>query len=172
MNTYIALLRGINVGGKHRLLMAELRAIFMDNKLQDVHTYIQSGNVVFRAKNIDPVALSTTIQTAIHAAHGFMPNVFILTIEAFQHAVKCNPYNDDNIDPKTVQLYFLSAEPHTDNIQSATTLCAASENCSSIGTMFYLHAPNGIARSKLAIRIETVLAVQATARNARSASKI
>ncbi|MCB0093014.1 MAG: DUF1697 domain-containing protein, partial [Caldilineaceae bacterium] len=75
MNTYIALLRGINVGGNNKLPMKELAALLDGLGLQNVKTYIQSGNVVFQSERADVAALSQEISAAIGQSHGFTPAI-------------------------------------------------------------------------------------------------
>jgi len=91
MTIYIALLRGINVGGKNRLPMAELREALAGIGLQDVQTYIQSGNVVFKA-NSDTDTLSAQIRDAVAASHGFAPRVMVLAAQALLRAAAGSPY--------------------------------------------------------------------------------
>ena len=73
MITYIALLRGINVGGANILPMKELTSVLESIGLQNVRTYIQSGNVVFQSTTTDPNELSRAIKTAVGESHGFEP---------------------------------------------------------------------------------------------------
>jgi uncharacterized protein (DUF1697 family) len=75
MATFIALLRGINIGGNHPLPMKELSALLTEMGLRDVQTYIQSGNVVFRCDEKNKAALAAKISSAIKAQHGFAPQV-------------------------------------------------------------------------------------------------
>lgn len=80
MNTYIALFRGINVGGHNKLPMRELVHLLEKLGLESVKTYIQSGNVVFQSERTDRLALSETIGVTIGESHGFTPQVFILNL--------------------------------------------------------------------------------------------
>ncbi len=78
MNTFIALIRGINVGGHGRLLMKDLRAILERLGLSNVKTYLQSGNVVFQSSSGDTCQLSHDIGIAINESCQFTPEVFVL----------------------------------------------------------------------------------------------
>jgi uncharacterized protein (DUF1697 family) len=78
MNTYITLLRGINVGGRNKLPMRELVQLLEELGLENVKTYIQSGNVVFQSKRTDRAKLSAEISEAIGESHGFTPQIFVL----------------------------------------------------------------------------------------------
>jgi uncharacterized protein (DUF1697 family) len=92
METYIALFRGINVGGKNILPMKELKALLENLDLQHVKTYIQSGNVVFRSEDENAARLSSQISAEIKKSHGFEPQVLLLKIEEMEKAIEANPF--------------------------------------------------------------------------------
>ena len=83
MNTFIALFRGINVGGNNLLPMRELKAVLRELGLRDIATHIQSGNVVFAAEQTDKAVLAETIREAVAHSHGFAPQVLLFTAEEF-----------------------------------------------------------------------------------------
>jgi uncharacterized protein (DUF1697 family) len=173
VKTIIALLRGINVGGRNKLPMRELVAILADLGLTDVRTYIQSGNAVFHAA--DEVAnegLAEAIGVAIQEKHGFLPKVLLLGPADLDNAMALNPYPEAKADPKTLHLFFLASSPIEPDLQALCDLQRDSERFCLDGTVFYLHAPDGIGRSKLAAQVEKALGVPVTSRNWRSAAKI
>lgn len=172
MNTYIALLRGINVGGRNRLPMRELVQILEALGLKNVQTYIQSGNVVFQSERTDTVELAPAITDAIEESHGFAPQVFVLDIEALQEAMVANPFPEAESEPKSLHLFFLDAVPKDPDLEALERVKADSERFQLIGNVFYLHAPGGIGRSKLAARVGKGWGVTVTARNWRTVSKI
>ena len=172
MSVFIALLRGINVGGKNIVPMAELRAALTSAGLQSVKTYIQSGNVVFASRTSSPAKLQATIQGTLDKHFDVKPSVMILTSVELEAAISVNPYADRDIQANCVHLYFLDARPAGDAVEAACTLAASSEEFQIVGNVFYLFAPDGVARSKLASRAERTLGVGATARNLRSSRKI
>lgn len=172
MNTYIALLRGINVGGHNILPMRDLVGLLEGLGLKQVKTYIQSGNVVFQSDRPDAAELGRQISAAIEQAHGFAPQVLLLGLPAFQQALAANPFPAGEAEPKTLHLYFLSASPTNPDFDLLNRLKANSEQFRLIGAVFYLHAPAGIGRSKLAAKVEQALGVPVTARNWRTVSKI
>jgi uncharacterized protein (DUF1697 family) len=102
MHTFIALFRGINVGGHNKLPMRELAAILAGLGLQNVQTYIQSGNVVFESQEANVPALSDRIRTAIQKSHGFAPAVLLLSVAEFEQAVASNPYPQAETEPKSL----------------------------------------------------------------------
>jgi uncharacterized protein (DUF1697 family) len=92
MIKYVALLRGINVGGSKLIKMAELSRIFASMGLKNVRTYIQSGNVLFESSKTDPIALTKQIEKALSAAVGFEVPVVLRTIPQLEAIVKLNPF--------------------------------------------------------------------------------
>jgi len=172
MNKWILLLRGINVGGNNILPMANLRALLDDLGCQNVKTYIQSGNAVFSADTGDRNKLETKITKAIEEKFGFAPRALLMSADNLHRALKANPFPQALEDPKTLHLSFLSAPVDQMDSESIEAIRADSERYAFIDNVFYLYAPDGIARSKLAVKAEKILGVPMTARNLRSAMKI
>ena len=172
MHTYIALFRGINVGGNNMLPMKELRALLENLDLQNVKTYIQSGNVVFRSEENRVSQLSSTISTAIKENHGFEPQVLLLKIEDMEKAMESNPFPEAESEPKTLHLNFLASVPEHPDLKALENFRKESERFELQGNVFYLHAPDGIGRSKLAANAERLLGVSMTGRNWRTVRKI
>lgn len=172
MKKYIALFRGINVGGKNRLPMRELVVLLEDIGLKKVNTYIQSGNVVFSSddKNLEDIA--EKMSRAVLDHHGFLPKVLVLPVEAFVHAIDENPFPEAEDEPKSLHLYFLESEPQNPAIHDLERIQQRSEQFVLKRKVFYLHAPDGIGRSKLAARVEKSLGVSATARNWRTVTTL
>ena len=111
--TWIALFRGINVGGKHIVPMRELRQLFADCGLQEARTYIQSGNVVFRAASRDRGRLTADITRAVEARFGFEPTVLLLEIDTLAAAIAANPYARAESSPGSLTAYRLSVPVST-----------------------------------------------------------
>lgn len=172
MNTYIALLRGINVGGKNILPMKEMAPLLETLDLSNVSTYLASGNVVFQSETADPSALANDIQAAIGQNYGFTPQILIRSIQDFQDAIAANPFPEAASQPKTLHLYFLESPPPDPDLAGLDAIKTATEQYKLLNTVFYLHAPDGIGRSKLAAGVEKALGVTATARNWRTATKV
>ena len=162
----IALLRGINVGGRGKLPMAELRDILTALGARDATTYIQSGNAVFRGR-----LAAIQIAGAIEAAHGFQPQVVVLTRDALNAAIAANPFRCAEATPKALHFFFLAA-PAAPDAGALDALRAADEDWRLLGRVFYLHAPSGIGRSKLAERAERLLGVAVTARNWNTVARL
>ena len=172
MTTYIALFRGINVGGKNRLPMKDLVAALEDLGCQDVVTYIRSGNAVFQNEEQDAALLSQTIEAAIKERHSFEPRVLLLASEEMERAMRSNPFPEAESEPKALHLYFLAAPPERPDLDTLEGIKGDRERFVLGDGVLYLHAPDGIGRSKLAANIEKLLGVPVTARNWRTVRKV
>ncbi len=172
MTIRIALFRGINVGGRNVLPMKNLRTILESLGCLDVKTYIQSGNVVFSHADTDDAILSRDISMRIEEEHGFSPQVLLLAASELRRAVAENPFADATSAAKELHLWFLAAAPQEPDLDGLQKVKVASESFVLAGRVFYLHAPEGIGRSKVAQRVEKLLGVPATARNWRTVTKI
>ncbi len=170
MEIYIGLFRGINVGGRNILPMADLNDLLTPLGLQNIKTYIQSGNVVFQYEKTDFEKLTNNIKSAILKIHGFSPEILILSLADFQDAISANPY--PKAEPKTLHFFFLAANPSNPALDKMDEIKINEEKYSLKGRVFYLYAPAGIGRSKLAARAEKILGVPTTARNWRTVNKI
>src|SRR5215212_5082162 len=109
MKTYIALFRGINVGGNNMLAMKDLVATLENVGVQDVATYIRSGNAVFRSEETNASLLADRIRSAIEESHGFEPRVLLLGSEEMERVVRSNPFPEAESEPKTLHVYFLAS---------------------------------------------------------------
>lgn len=172
MGIQIALLRGINVGGRNIVPMAQLRESLGAMGLGDVRTYIQSGNVVFESGRAPGRRLVADMQKAIEKDFGCAPAIRLLSAEALTKAVDGNPFADRDGAEKSVHLMFLASAPDETSLARAEALAADSEDCALRGDVFYLYAPHGVGRSKLLKGAEKALGVEATARNLRTVRKI
>lgn len=172
MNTYIALIRGINVGGKNRLPMKVLMAMLEAMGCCQVKPYIQSGNAVFGSEEKDALKLSNQISLAIGQQCGFGPSVLILEFQELQRAIAENPFPQAAADPKTVHLGFLADIPEHPKLDKLEALRKDSEDFRLLDQVFYLHAPEGIGRSKLAASTEKLLGVAMTSRNWKTVGAI
>lgn len=171
MNTYIILLRGVNVGGKNMLPMKELKLHLDDTGFKRVSTYIQSGNVVLQSDK-DPESiesLESTIEALIQSKFGFKSEVLVLTEKEFNFAVLNNPY--PTYEGKFVHFYFCKAPPKI-NAPRLAEQASETERYELVDNIFYLHAPDGIGRSKLVAGIESCLGVSATGRNLNTINKL
>jgi uncharacterized protein (DUF1697 family) len=170
MKTFIALFRGINVGGKNSLPMKELVSLLEGLGCQNVKTYIQSGNAVFESKEKDASRLSNKIRVEIKKRRGFEPCVLLLRLEDMEKAIAGNPFPET--EPKSLHIGFLASTPANPDLKALEGLKKKSERFFLKDKVFYLYAPEGIGRSKLAASAEKLLGVSVTDRNWRTVCKI
>jgi uncharacterized protein (DUF1697 family) len=172
MQTYIALFRGINVGGNRTLPMNALKNLLGELDLQHVRTYIQSGNVVFQSERTDKLQLSRQIFAAIQQEHGFEPKVLLMALDEFEQAIELNPFPEAEAEPKTLHIGFLDSVPVEPDLEKLESIRKENERFMLRGKYFYLHAPDGIGWSKLAASAERLLGTSMTDRNWRTVCKI
>jgi uncharacterized protein (DUF1697 family) len=167
---YVALLRGINVGGKAPVPMAALRETCAAVGCEDVVTYIQSGNVVLRS-GLAPDELRETLEEAIAERFGFQPPVMIRTADEMAAVVAGNPYPDE--DGKHVHVGFLHSPPAAAAQQCLSAIDCAPEQVTAAGRDLYLLLPDGMGRADLPARIERCLRpTPLTVRNWRTVTKL
>ena len=172
MNTWIALLRGINVVGRRQLLMKDLAAIFERRGFSSVRTYIQSGNVVFQSAHGSARSLAAEIGALLLKRAGFEPQVMVLSRRELAAAIRGNPFPEADRDPKSLHLFFLSARPPRPDLGALTRLKKGREGFALEGKVFYLFTPHGFPQCQLHDRVERFLGVAATARNWRTARQL
>ena len=172
VKTWIALFRGINVGGKHRLPMTSLVALIEALGGTRVKTCIQSGNAVFSCANTTAAALSRRIEGSVLAKHGFAPRVLVLTREELERAVSANPFPQAVSAPTSLHLAFLADRPENPDFARLNALKCRGEAYALEGKLFFLHTPGGFGQSKLAAGYEKLLGVAATARNWNTVKKV
>jgi len=170
---WIVLLRGLNVGRANRLTMAELREALAEAGSPGARTYLQSGNAVVDAPagtTADEAA--TRIATTVAARTGGAVDVRVLEADALQRAVDGNPFPAAEDRPTTLHLFFMSDVPAADAVRRLHEVATSTETLEMRGGLLYLHAPDGIGRSKLAASVERCLDVTATARNWRTVAAL
>lgn len=132
---------------------------------RNVETYIQSGNAVFQSEETDASLLSKGISAAIAERHGFEPRIFLMEPEDMKRAVERNPFPEAESEPKSLHLFFPASPPENPDFDALERVKVERERFALDGGVFYLHAPGGIGRSKLAANVEKTLGVPTTARN-------
>lgn len=169
MKKYIALLRGINVGGKAKLKMADLKLLFEDLGFEAVATYIQSGNVVFAAKN--GKGLEEKISKEIKSKFGYEVPVLVKTAAEIEKIVKDCPFEKD----KKEASYFvlLKKPPQKELVKAAEQLNYPDEEFVITDECVYLYCATGYGKAKLNNNLfEKKLKVSATTRNYRTLLKL
>lgn len=167
----VLLLRGVNVGGANRLPMPEFRQMLLELGLQQIHTHLQSGNVVY----LDPgvAGVEAKITTAMKERFGFAPPMFVMTLNEYDAVLKANPYQKQGVaDGTAVHIYFLASPALASVVSGLSAHATGGEAISATDKALYLLAPNGVGRSVLATRLESGLTMVKTARNQTSATAI
>ena len=162
--TYIALLRGINVGGKV-LKMADLRQAVAKLGFEDVQTYLQSGNMVFRTAEASNAALAGRIADAIRDHKSIDVTVMVREAAEWRRIVAGNPYPQAGEFPKTVHTFILDEMPEAARLEALKAKEAGHEEWQIVDGTLYLHTPDGFGKSVLGNIIERMLKVPMTARN-------
>ena len=171
MKVYIALLRGINVGGHKKIPMAELRELLTKSALKNVKTYIQSGNVIFQSNQKDTLKLEAKIKKAIMTRFGFDVPVLIKSTENFQTIFDECPFEKE----KKLNSYFvvLNESPEPDLIKEAEKLTYENEEFIIKNECIYFHSSMGYGRTKFSMKIfERKLKVIGTSRNYNTMVKL
>jgi uncharacterized protein (DUF1697 family) len=172
MRTYVALLRGINVGGKNKLPMAALRDLLTDLGHEDVVTYIQSGNVVLKAAS-KPAVVAKEIADGIEAEFGLQVPVIVRSRAELSRVVSGNPYLAPGADPATLHVMFLAAKPSAAAIAKLDPQRCPPDRFTVHGREIFLQLPNGMGRTKLTNDyFESRLGVPGTARNWKTVNKL
>jgi uncharacterized protein (DUF1697 family) len=174
MPIYVALLRGINLGGHKKIKMDRLRTLFEGLGFTQVQTYIQSGNVVFRAGKFSPAGLSSKIEERILKDFGFSVLVLLRTGDEIGMTIKNNPFlKNRGIDQEKLHVTFLPGPPETSVLKELEGLTTAPDQSCCIGKEVYLYLPNGMGQSSLANNpLERRLLKRATTRNWRTVNQI
>jgi uncharacterized protein (DUF1697 family) len=154
MTAMVALLRGINVGGKGKLPMAQLREMVEGCGLTDVATYIQSGNVVFRSPDGDSTAAAGAVAAAVAAGSDVTTTVVVRTADELAAVVAASPFLARGEEPAHLHVVFLG--PDDEPALPDDPAAFAPDEAVRVGSEVHLFLPNGTGRSKLAARVGRV----------------
>ena len=171
MPTYVTLLRAVNVTGHQTVLMKDLAAVYQSLGFDEVRTYIQSGNVVFRTDDEDAAKIEDRITAAIAKQFGFATPVIARRPHELKSLVAANPFPPEY----AARLYvaFLSGVPERPDTDAITNTKSDTEEFSLSGRHVYLHYPDGQGRSKMTnALLERRLGVTSTVRNWRTVNKL
>ncbi|HVA03590.1 MAG TPA: DUF1697 domain-containing protein [Acidimicrobiales bacterium] len=172
MASYIAMLRGINVGGRAKVSMADLRATFSDMGYGEVETYIQSGNVMFGASG-SATKLQSTIEQGLEDRFGLGIKVVLRTRAQLEKAIVDNPLADGRRDDAKLHVTFLGAAPASSLVSSLDTGGFLPDEFAVRGRDVYVHCPEGYGRTKLNNAFfERTFGVTATTRTVRTVTTL
>jgi uncharacterized protein (DUF1697 family) len=167
LTVYVALLRGINVGGQKIVSMENLRASFEVLGFRHVRSYVQSGNVVFEATKTSTTSLSKKIGEKILSDYGFSVPLVLRTSSEMNKIVSDNPFlKEKEVDRSRLHVTFLSEPPTSAALVKLDVLDGGPDEFRVKDREVYLHCPNGYGRTKLSnATFEKLLSVDATTRN-------
>jgi len=170
VQSYISILRGINVSGQKKILMADLKTLIETLEFKEVFTYIQSGNVVFKSDGKLPdMGLAKKIEAAIEKKYGFQVPVIIRNIEELDKVISNNPF----LAIEKLHVTFLSQAPKENNIKSIENIDFSPDRFFIKGKEVFLHIPESYGETKLSNKFfENKLKVTATTRNWKTVNKL
>jgi uncharacterized protein (DUF1697 family) len=170
---HVALLRGINLGGKNRLPMKDLAAMFADAGCGSVKTYIQSGNVLFQASSVLARRIPALIEKAIADRYGYQVPVVTRTGGDLLRIVRGNPFLRAGADEGTLHVAFLAGPPAASKVKTLDPNRSPPDAFAVRGREIYLHCPTGFARTKLTnFYFDSKLGTTSTVRNWRTVGKL
>jgi uncharacterized protein (DUF1697 family) len=172
--THVALLRGINVGGKNPLPMKELAEEFVAAGCEHVRTFIQSGNVIFSApRGKDESELARLLGARLAERFGYTAPLILRTTEELRAAIANNPYLALGAPEEMLHVMFLTATPEAARVEKLDPHRSPGDTFVVVGREIYLRLPTGMARTKLTnAYFDSALGVISTARNWRTTTKL
>ncbi len=167
---WVALLRGINLGSRNRVPMAELRRVLEDAGCASVTTYIQSGNVVFRKRASDRSALARKLERTVKESFGVESAVVLRMFAELRKVARSHPFGRDT---SKSHVAFLAQKPDRAGVRRLASLDIAPDEVKVVGSDVYLRYPNGMQGAKLsAAALERNLGAAATVRNWRTVTRL
>jgi uncharacterized protein (DUF1697 family) len=173
LRAYVALVRAVNLGSRNKVSMPDLRSVFVAVGGEDVKTYVQSGNVVFRSKADEPGKLTNTIEKRLRSELGLDVRVLLRTQAELTSVVAANPFAARQRDPTKLHVTFLRDAVDKARGRKVEATQLEPDEFRILGREVYLHCPEGYGRSKLSnAYFEKELGVAATTRNWRTVTKL
>ena len=174
MKGFICLLRGINVGGAHKIKMADLRTLLKTNGFQQVTTYIQSGNILFRTELNSTHQIEGKVKSIILEHYGYDISVMVLSLEELEYILSHNPFleKEDNFSKLLVTTF--QSTPRQSGIDEISKFVENRDDFIAFEKRFmYLHCPNGYGKTKLTnTLLDRKLETSGTTRNWKTILKI
>ena len=173
MTAYVALLRGINVGGNKLVSMAALREMLTKLGFEDAKTLLQSGNAVFRGKAMPPAKLEQQLEQAMTKHFGMSCDYHVRTADELQTAIDANPLKAEaKKDPSHLIVTFFKAPLDPAIVKAAQAAITGPEIVRCAGRHLYTYFPDGQGNSKAAVAIDRTLKVRGTGRNWNTVQKL
>ncbi|MYV97703.1 DUF1697 domain-containing protein [Streptomyces sp. SID3343] len=167
---YVALLRGINVGGHRRIPMADLRRWLEGIGFEDVATLLQSGNAVFAGPERPTVEIEAAIEAAILAEAGFAVTVMVRTADELRAVFAGNPLEVRDASKSAVA--FLVTDPDPAELAALDPAVYAPDELVAAGRELYMYFPNGLGKTRLTPILGRRLTVESTVRNWNTVTKL
>ena len=174
MTAYVALLRAVNVAGKNRIRMGELRKALAANGFENVTTVLQSGNVLLDSSASEQET-AATVRATIVEAFGLEIEVVVRSRTEFTAVARTNPFlgRAEEVEPSTLHVAFLDAQPAVAEVVALDRDRAPPDALIVSGREVYLSYPNGSGRSRLTLDyLERALGRRGTARNWRTVLRL
>jgi uncharacterized protein (DUF1697 family) len=166
MNTFISMLRAINVGGQKKIAMEALRSLYAGLELGNVRSYVQSGNVIFDSDEQTALLLAGCIEAQIAQTFGFGVLVFVHSVPDFQRIITANPFLKAGADPARLHVTFLYSPPSQATVNSLPIPGADGDQFLFGEQEIYLFCPNGYGKTRFSNDFfERKLSAPATTRN-------
>jgi uncharacterized protein (DUF1697 family) len=174
MGVVISLLRGVNLASHRRIKMDALRGLYESLGLRDVRSYLQSGNLVFRADDLNSAALARRIESGIERSFGFHTDVILRTPADLRNVIARNPFGRRrDVEPSKLLVTFLAADPTPQAVAAMHSMNTAPEEVHIAGREIYVYYPNGMARPKISfVQVEKALKTSATGRNWNTVTRL
>jgi uncharacterized protein (DUF1697 family) len=171
VTTYVALLRGINLAGRRKVAMPDLREALAEAGFEDVATYIQSGNIVLNSGK-PATRLRTELEKVIEDRFGFAVPVILRSRKQLDSVIAANPFPEPS-DPRLLHVVFLEKAASAAAVKKLAASATGSDEVKSVGKELYLNTPDGFGRSKLAAALaKDPSGITGTARNWRTVLKL
>jgi len=173
-NTYIALMRGINVSGQKKILMADLRTYLEESSFYNVRTYIQSGNIIFESEIANVGEITEKIKSVIKDRYGFDVPTLVRTKQYLLDVVKSNPFVEQTEEnSKRIYLTFLDKYPDVEFVHKLKEIDYSPEEWEIQQDYIYFYSPDNYGNAKMSNNLfEQKLKVSATTRNWRTVNKL
>ncbi len=171
--THVALLRGINVGGRNAIAMADLRAFLQDLGLENPRTLLQSGNALFGSR-ASPGRLEERLEAEAAKRLSLQVDFIVRSATEWSQVITDNPFRKEaTADPSHLLLMCLKTAPSTASVEALQAAVSGRELIRAAGRQLYLVYPDGIGRSRLTgALIEKTLRTRGTARNWNTVLKL
>jgi uncharacterized protein (DUF1697 family) len=174
MTTYIALLRGVNVGGHKKVAMADIRALLSRMGFEDPQSLLQSGNLAFRGKQQSIAKLEQSLESEIRKRLSVETMVFVRTVKELETVVSGNPFpGEGKSDPGHLVVIFFKGAPAPEDVKSLQKSHKGPEVIRAEGREAYIKYPDGQGTSRLTLPvIERALKTKGTGRNWNTVLKL